>query len=124
MLLRALSKCLLNPDRLGALTTSLGSLFQHLTTLSVKKCSLMSSLNLPWHSFEPFPHILSLGTKRRAQHLPLHVPSRMLQRAVRSPLSLLCSKTDRNSVLICSSQDMPSSPCTRFFALLWKHSKT
>ena len=55
MVLRALSKCLLSTDRLGASITSLGSLFQGLTTLSVKKCFLTSSLNLPGHSFEPFP---------------------------------------------------------------------
>jgi len=52
MLLRALSKHLCNTDRLGALSTSPGSLFQGLTNLSVKKRFLMSSLNLPWHSFE------------------------------------------------------------------------
>ena len=47
-MLRALSKCLLNTHRLGALATSLASLFQCLTTLSVNKCFLTSSLNLPW----------------------------------------------------------------------------
>ena len=36
MVLRALSKCLLNTDRLGASTTSLGSLFQCLTSLTQK----------------------------------------------------------------------------------------
>ena len=55
MLLQTLSKCLLNTDRLGESTASLGSLFQCLTTLLVKKCFLTSSLNLPWRSFEPFP---------------------------------------------------------------------
>ncbi|KAK4823085.1 hypothetical protein QYF61_025707 [Mycteria americana] len=69
----ALSKCLLNTDGLGASTTSLGSLLQCLTTLLVKKCFLTSSLNLPWHSFEPFPHVLSLDTreKRSAPPSPL-----------------------------------------------------
>jgi len=64
-MLRALSKCLSNTDSLGASTTSLGSLFQCLTTLSVKKCLLMSSLNLPCNSFEPFPHVLSLDTREK-----------------------------------------------------------
>ncbi|CAM9605611.1 unnamed protein product, partial [Bubo scandiacus] len=41
------SKCLLNTDRFGASITSLGSLFWCLITLSVKKCFLMPSLNLP-----------------------------------------------------------------------------
>lgn len=48
MLLRALSKCLLNADRHGASATSLRSLFQGLTTLTVKEFFLMSSLILPW----------------------------------------------------------------------------
>lgn len=42
-------------DRPGASNTSLGSLFQSFTTLLVKKCFLLSSLILSWHSFEPFP---------------------------------------------------------------------
>ena len=54
---RALSKCLLNTDSPGAPTTSLGSLCQCLTTLTVKKCFLTPSLNLPWCSFVPFPHV-------------------------------------------------------------------
>ena len=40
-------KCLFNTDRLGAYTTSPGSLLQCLTTLSVMKSFLLSSLNLP-----------------------------------------------------------------------------
>lgn len=34
--------------------TSLGSLFQYLTTLLVRNFILMSNLNFPWHSFKPF----------------------------------------------------------------------
>jgi len=52
--LRAQSKHL-NSKRLGAMTTSLGSLFQCVTTLSVKNLFLMSSLNLPYCSLTPFP---------------------------------------------------------------------
>jgi len=44
--IKALSKHLLNTDRLGASTMSLGSLFQGLTTLSIKKCVTMSNLNV------------------------------------------------------------------------------
>ena len=65
MLLRALSKYLLNTDGLGASTTSLGSLLQCLTTRLVKKCFLMSSLNLSWCSFESFPCVLSLDTREK-----------------------------------------------------------
>lgn len=43
--------------RLKALTTSLGSLFQGLTILLLKKCFWMSSLNFPRHSSKPFPCI-------------------------------------------------------------------
>ena len=35
-------------------TTSLGNLFQCLTTLSVKKFFLISNLNLPWHTWRHF----------------------------------------------------------------------
>jgi len=70
LLLRALSKYLLNTDGLGASTTSLESLFQCLTNLSVKKCFLMSSLNLLWHSFEPFPRVLSLDHREKTSAPP------------------------------------------------------
>lgn len=55
MLFKSLSKCLLNTDRLGILTFTVGSLFQCLTNFFVKKCFLMSSLNLSCNSFEPVP---------------------------------------------------------------------
>lgn len=51
VLLRALAKCLLNSDRLERLTI----LFHGWNRFLVKKCFLVSSLNLPWCSFEPFP---------------------------------------------------------------------
>ncbi|KAK4817221.1 hypothetical protein QYF61_003745 [Mycteria americana] len=43
----------------GDSATSLGSLFQCLTTLSVKKNFLISNPNLPWHNLRPFPLVLS-----------------------------------------------------------------
>ncbi|KAK4821778.1 LOW QUALITY PROTEIN: hypothetical protein QYF61_000839 [Mycteria americana] len=46
----------------GDSTASLGSLFQCLTTLSVKKFFLISNLNLPWCNLRPFPLVLSLVT--------------------------------------------------------------
>lgn len=72
LILRMLSKCLkcwqawdIDQD------TSPGSPFQSLTALLVKNCFLMFRLNLPWHSFELFPCILSLDlTERRpGRHL-------------------------------------------------------
>ncbi|KAK4831110.1 LOW QUALITY PROTEIN: hypothetical protein QYF61_015413 [Mycteria americana] len=58
----ATSTRLLNTSRDGDSTTSLGSLFQCLITLSVKKNFLISSLNLPWRNLRPFPLVLSLVT--------------------------------------------------------------
>ena len=52
----------LNTSRDGDSTTFLGSLFQCLTTLSVKKFFLISNLNLPWCNLRPLPLILSLVT--------------------------------------------------------------
>lgn len=50
-----MSRCLLNTDRVGALTTPLGVLWQGLTTFLVKKGFLIFSLNSPWCSFGTIP---------------------------------------------------------------------
>ena len=65
MSLSTTSKHLLNTSRDGDSTTSLGSLFQCLTTLSVKKCFLTSNLNLPWRNLRPFPLVLSPVTSEK-----------------------------------------------------------
>ncbi|XP_064911793.1 ankyrin repeat domain-containing protein 66 isoform X1 [Columba livia] len=49
-------------ERDGDSTTALGSLFQCLTTFSMKKYFLISNVNLPWCNLRPFPLILSLAT--------------------------------------------------------------
>jgi len=49
----ATSTQFLNPSRDGDSTTSLGSLVQGLTTVSVKNFFLISNLNLPWCSLRP-----------------------------------------------------------------------
>lgn len=67
MLFRALSKCLLNTDRHGALVSLLGSQFQCLTTLKVKNFFLIPSLTL--HSATLFYCWLPV---RRDWYLPLH----------------------------------------------------
>jgi len=46
MILSAISTCFLKTSRIGDSTTALGSLFQCLTTLSVKKFFLISNLKL------------------------------------------------------------------------------
>ena len=58
----ATSTCFLNTSRHGDSTTSQNSLFQCLTTLSVKKFFLISNLNLPWCNLRPLPLVLSLVT--------------------------------------------------------------
>lgn len=45
-------------SRCGGSSTSLGSSFQNLTTLSRKKFLLMPNLTLPWHFEEEKPQLL------------------------------------------------------------------
>jgi len=61
-LLRAPSNLAFNTAREGASTAYLGNLCQYLTTLMVKNCFLISNLNLPSFSLQPFPLVLSLHT--------------------------------------------------------------
>jgi len=60
--LRAPSNLALNVAREGAATASLGNLGQGLTTLMGKNFFLISNLNLPSVSLEPFPLVQSLHT--------------------------------------------------------------
>ena len=60
--LRAPSSLTLSVSRNGASTTSLGNLCQCLTTLTVKNFYLISNLNLPSLSLEPFLLVLSQQT--------------------------------------------------------------
>ena len=55
---RAPSNLALNTSRDGASTPSLGSLFQHLSTVSVKNFLLISRLDLPSLNLKPFPLVL------------------------------------------------------------------
>jgi len=78
--------------------------------LLVKKCFLMSSLNLPWWSFELLPHVLSLDPrKKRSEPLSPCPLLEELQRATRLPLSLLFSEPDKPRALSRSSKDIPPS---------------
>ena len=61
-LLRAPSNLALKTSRDEAFTTSLGSLLQCLTILSVKNFPLTSNLNLSPFSLKPVPFVLSLPT--------------------------------------------------------------
>ncbi|KAK4827080.1 hypothetical protein QYF61_014182 [Mycteria americana] len=67
----------------GDSTTSLGSLFQWLATLSVKNFFLISNLNLPWHNLRPFPFVLSLVTwEKRPTPTSLQPPFRVVTEAI------------------------------------------
>jgi len=68
--LRAPSNLALSTAREGAATASLGSLGQGLNTLMGKKFFLISDLNLPSFSLEPFPLVLSLHTLEKRKYLP------------------------------------------------------
>ena len=73
MSLSTTSKQFLNTSRDGNSTTSLGTLFQCLTTLSVKTFFLISNLNLPWFNLRPFPLILSpVTSEKRPTSILLH----------------------------------------------------
>ena len=54
-LFKAASNLALNTAREGAATASLSNLFQCFTTLTVKNFFLISNLNLPSFSLQPFP---------------------------------------------------------------------
>lgn len=71
MLLRALSKYLLNTDCFGASTPSLRSPLQCFNILLVKKCFLMSSLNHPCTALNHSHMSCHWIPGRRAQDLPL-----------------------------------------------------
>lgn len=74
ILIRTFFKCHLNTDRHRTSTTSLGSLFQCLTTITVKTHFLMSHPNLPWCYFVPFPCVLSPVTREKSSVPPPPLP--------------------------------------------------
>lgn len=94
--------------RHGAPTTSVGNLFQYLTTLSTEEMlsdvqsepALLQLWIIPACPAPGFRagEITSLSTS----------PLRKLQRATRLLLSLLFSKLSNHKALSCSSEDMPS----------------
>lgn len=75
----------------------------------------MASLNLSWHRFGPFPHILPVDTREKhsAPPLPLFLLTAAESSEV-SPLRLLLSKIDGHRALRSSSQDTTASPVTKF----------
>lgn len=96
---------------LGASTTTLGSLFQCLTTSKSSKV--------------PFPRILPLVPREEISAPHFIIPLlKKLQRATRSPLNFLLFKLDKPKVPSHSSQFLTSSPFICFLAFHWMHSRT
>ena len=97
---RATSSLALNSSRDGASTTSLGNLFQCVTTLCVKKFLLIFNLNLPCLSLKQFPLVLSLSTLVNS-HISssLYTPFKYWKATVRFSQSLLFSKLNKPSSL-------------------------
>lgn len=126
MVLMALSKCPLNTDRLRALITISRypiPVFDH--SPRIKKFLLVSNLNLPRCSFQPFLHVLSLPPRERRWASHCQFPMlRNLQRAIMSHLSPLFSKLEKPKDLSGSSQDMSSSTLTNLVVLFWMHSNS
>jgi len=71
---RASSNLALNASRDRESTASLGSLGQHLTTVSLKNFPLTSNLNLPSLSLKPFPLVLSQSTLYEVDSPPVYNP--------------------------------------------------
>jgi len=99
-LLEAPSNLALNTAREGAARAALGSLFQCLTTLTVKDFFLISKLNLPSFSLKPSPLVLSL----QAFVVPLQLSCR--------PLRVLegCNKVSPEPSLLQAEQPQLSQP--------------
>jgi len=86
----ATSTRFLNTSRDGDSTTSLGSLFQCLTTLSVNKLFLISSLTLPGRNLTVLPLVPSLVTwEKRPPPASLQPPFTQREGAARSTNRLL-----------------------------------
>lgn len=99
---------------------SLESGFQSLITLTVKMFFLLSSLNVPWCSFEPLPWILSLDSRKKISTLLLPFPfPRSCREQWGHPSTSFILKLNKPNALSCSAQDVTSSPFTSFAIILW-----
>lgn len=77
------SRWLLSTSRDDDSTSSLGNLFQCLTTLTEKEPFLTWNLNLSWHNLRPLLHILSPETwQKRPTPISLQPPSSCWDRKV------------------------------------------
>ena len=103
---RAPSSLALTVSRNGASTTSLGNLFQCLTTLTIEDFFVISNLNLPSLSLKPFPLFLSTQTLLKSLSSSfLYLPFNMYLPFIRSPQSLLFSRLNSPSSLSLSLKE-------------------
>lgn len=121
-LLGALSRCLLNTDRQGASTTSLGSLSLCLSTLTVKKFFLCLVWTSPLCCSCVSCHRLLMRpeTSTSFSTSPPWEVAEII--GVTSQPSLVQTSPPKCPHI--SSQDMPSSAFTSFAALLWMLART
>lgn len=100
---------LLNTDRHGAPTTSLGSLFQYLTSLSTKEMLTDVPSEPPLVQLWIISICPAPGFQAEEITISLSMsPLRKLQIATRLSPSLLFSKLDNHKALSHSSEDLPS----------------
>lgn len=115
---------LFNTGCLGVFYTSLRNLLQGLTTILVKKCFLMSSLSLHWHTLNSI-HTSATGYwgKSSAPPFPFCLLKK-LQRTMRSPLSLLFfqNREARSPYLLVMGHSFQHF--SSLVAFLWTHSRT
>lgn len=85
----------------------------------------MSSLNLPWCSFQPFPHILLLDPRQKSSDIPLPFlwSGSCKEQWGHSSASFSPNQTNPK-IRSCSSQDIPSSLFISFVALVLMHLST
>ena len=87
---RATSSLALNASSDGTSTTSLGNLFQCITTLWVKNFLLISNLNRPCLSLRPSLLVLPLSTLKNSRSpSSLYAPFKYWKATMRSPQRLL-----------------------------------
>lgn len=115
----ALSKYFLNFSRLSAVISAMRSQFHCPTTLWMKNLFLIPNSTLPLHNSLPFPQVLLLSPKRRAQGLPFCFPLEetvgLHEISLQSPL--LWDEQNKRPHSLLSL--LPLRPCIIFVVLFW-----
>lgn len=109
----------MNSDRHRAPTTFPESLFQYLTTFTVKKFFLICSLNLVQLCAIPICTVICYEEEETGISLSTSSPQEVVKSNEVTSQSLLFSRLDNPSVLSLFSWNMSSSPFNSFVALIW-----